>query len=308
MNQSRIAKLINENDDMKHALQVVLEQTDSQGSIGWQDVNTDLSSGQWGRLIETGILTDSDDGKFELSDPEQLRTVLEEGNTSNSTETSAPTKSESDDVEGTTWSIYDKLAAVASIGLFAGYSISSIRNVVGQTVDIVFGPLDAALPFYLVILIAAMITGLYSTLLQANLMDMEKMGAYQEQMKDIQRRQKDAKERGDEEAQQRIREEQMEAMGDQMGMFKEQFRPMVWTMFITIPVFLWLYWMIGPGAGASRLDASEPLIVLPIFGGPLEWTHKVVGPMQVWIVWYFICSMAFTQLIRKAFNIQTTPT
>jgi uncharacterized membrane protein (DUF106 family) len=30
--------------------------------------------------------------------------------------------------------------------------------------------------------------------------------------------------------------------------------------------------------------------------------------MQLWIIWYFLCSMGFTQLIRKALNIQTTPT
>ncbi|NNC25236.1 DUF106 domain-containing protein, partial [Salinisphaera sp. USBA-960] len=71
--------------------------------------------------------------------------------------------------------------------------------------------------------------------------------------------QKAAKERGDEEALDRIQKEQMEAMGDQLGMFKMQFRPMVWIMLLTIPVFLWMYWKLG------QIDQGVELI-LPLIG------------------------------------------
>jgi uncharacterized membrane protein (DUF106 family) len=98
----------------------------------------------------------------------------------------------------------------------------------------------------------------------------------------------------------------MEAMGDQMGMFKEQFRPMVWIMFLTIPVFLWMYWGVGIGANATPIFDLEPL-VLP-FAGEKAWTDQVLGPIQVWIVWYFLCSMGFTQIIRKGLNINISPT
>jgi uncharacterized membrane protein (DUF106 family) len=154
-------------------------------------------------------------------------------------------------------------------------------------------------------MLLALVTGLYSTLLQANLMDMDKMGKYQQRMKDIQERRKEAKEAGDDEALDAIQEEQMEAMGDQMGMFKEQFRPMVWIMFLTIPVFLWMYWGVGIGANADPVFQLEQL-VLPIVGSK-AWTDPVIGPIQAWIVWYFLCSMGFTQIIRKGLNISTTP-
>jgi uncharacterized membrane protein (DUF106 family) len=99
----------------------------------------------------------------------------------------------------------------------------------------------------------------------------------------------------------------MDAMGDQMGMFKEQFRPMVWTMFVTIPVFLWMYWRISSGT----VPIASPVvnggdIIVPLIG-KANWQKGVLGPMQMWIVWYFLCSMGFTQLIRKSLNIQTTP-
>jgi uncharacterized membrane protein (DUF106 family) len=95
----------------------------------------------------------------------------------------------------------------------------------------------------------------------------------------------------------------MEAMGENLGMFKEQFRPMVWIMLFTIPVFLWMYWMIL----ADATTITPESIVLPIVGEK-SWTGGVVGPIQTWIVWYFLCSMGFTQIIRKALDIQTTPT
>lgn len=94
-------------------------------------------------------------------------------------------------------------------------------------------------------------------------------------MKDIQQRQKDAKERGDDAELEKIQEEQMEAMGDQMGMFKEQFRPMVWIMFLTIPVFLWMYWAIGVGGGSDPHIVTEN-IVLPLVGS-VGWKQGVLG-------------------------------
>jgi uncharacterized membrane protein (DUF106 family) len=184
--------------------------------------------------------------------------------------------------------------------LFAGYSFAEVREVIGKVVDLVIGPIDAVLPFYLVIMILALFTGLYSTLLQANLMNMEKMGEYQIEMKELQERQKAAQKSGDKEEIERLREEQMAAMGDQMGMFKLQFRPMVWIMVFTIPVFLWIYWKILSG----NIDSNELTIIVP-FVGEAVWIEGLVGPIQLWIVWYFMSSMAFTQVIRKALNIRT---
>jgi uncharacterized membrane protein (DUF106 family) len=87
-------------------------------------------------------------------------------------------------------------------------------------------------------------------------------------------------------------------------MFKEQFRPMVWIMFLTIPVFLWMYWAVGIGNAPSHIDVTP--IVLPL-AGEVGWTSGVVGPLQTWILWYFLCSMGFTQIIRKGLNIDMTP-
>jgi len=290
----KVESLAREDGALVDALETALSVAESKGTVQWNDVSDDMTSGQWGRLIESGLLADADGSGFVVDDPEGVRDALSDDEMETST---------SVDDEESSWSRYDKLAALGALGMFAGYSVGSVRNAIGSALDLLFGPLEAVLPFYVVVMVLAMLTGLYSTLLQANLMDMDKMGEYQEQMKAIQEKRKAAKERGDDEALDRIQEEQMDAMGDQMGMFKEQFRPMVWIMLLTIPVFLWMYWMLL----AEGQQVAPQSITLPLIG-ERTWQQGVLGPLQAWILWYFLCSMGFTQIIRKALNIQTTPT
>jgi uncharacterized membrane protein (DUF106 family) len=282
-----------EDGELLDALDVVLDVAEEEGAVSWSDVSDDMTDGQWGRLIQKGLLVDAGGDGFVLDDPDGVREALSDDEV---------TDSASFDTDGdSSWSTYDKAAALGALGMFAGYSITSVRDAIGGALDMLFGPLETLLPFYVVVMILAMLTGLYSTLLQANLMDMEKMGKYQEQMKAIQEKRKEAKERGDDEALDRIQKEQMDAMGDQMGMFKEQFRPMVWIMLLTIPVFLWMYWMI------LAQNPQPSTVTMPLVG-TVTWQEGVLGPLQAWILWYFLCSMGFTQLIRKSLNIQTTPT
>jgi len=288
----KVERLAEDGEALTDALGEVLAVAEKKGTVTWSDVSDDLTSGEWGRLIESGLLIDADGEGFVIDDPDAVRDALE----------STDAEPNEDEDEG--WSQWDKLAGLATLGLFAGYSVSSVRDAIGGVVNIVLGPLIDVAPFYVVVLVIAMFTGATSSILQDQLMDMSGMGDHQDKMKDIKERRKKAKERDDEEALDRIEEEQMELMSDQMGMFKEQFRPMVWIMLINIPVFLWIYWMVFGGI----LAVEAPVITLPLLGGIESWQAGVVGPMQAWIVWYFLCSLSFTQVIRKALNVQTSPT
>ncbi len=301
--ESKVRSLVDGDEEMRDAVETVLDRADD-GDIKWLDVKGELSSGQWGRLIQKGILVEGEEG-FRLADIEATQAGLGPAATPGASDSGSDDDAASDD-EGSSWSTYDKGAAVVTLGLFVGYSWKPLRDVIGTVMDVPLSPLQEVLPFYAVVMILALATGLYSTLLQANLMDMDKMSQYQERMQEIQERRKEAKESGDDEALDEIQEEQMDAMGDQLGMFKEQFRPMVWIMFFTIPVFLWMYWSIGVGANASAQIALDSL-VLPLIGR-VEWTESVLGPIQAWIIWYFVCSMGFTQIIRKSLNIDISPT
>src|SRR6056297_1836374 len=262
----KVESLAREDGELLDALDDVLDVAEEQGTVEWSDVSGEMTSGQWGRLIEKGLLVDADGNGFAVEDPDGIREALSDDEVEDAA---------SFDTDGdSSWSQWDKLAGVGALAMMAGYSLTSVRNTIGGALDVIFGPLEAILPFYVVVMVLAMLTGLYSTLLQANLMDMDKMGEYQAQMKAIQEKRKQAKERGDEEALDRIQQEQMEAMGDQMGMFKEQFRPMVWIMLLTIPVFLWMYWMIlSPTEAISPNTVTMPLI------GETTWTEGVLGPL-----------------------------
>jgi len=295
----KVEDLAREDGALLDALEAVLEVAEDEGTVEWGDVSDRMSSGQWGRLIEKGLLVDAGGKGFVLDDPDGVRDALSDDEVTEEADYSS-----GDDDDESSWSQYDKIAALGALAMFAGYSIPPIRDSIGSALNVLFGPIETMLPFYVVIMILSVLTGLYSTLLQANLMDMDKMAEYQEQMKAIQEKRKEAKERGDDEALDKIKDEQMDAMGDQMGMFKEQFRPMVWIMLFTIPVFLWMYWKILPATASSPVSPIE--MTMPLIG-TTTWQNGVLGPLQAWIVWYFVCSMAFTQVVRKSLNIQTTP-
>ena len=308
----KINTLVREDASMAEALDSIRQAADANGgAVEWADVREDLSSGQWGRIIEKGVLIDGEDG-FEIADRDTFDTALDGDGEGGS---SIVDEIEIDDEESS-WSQWDKLAGVGAVLMMVGYYFDGVRDTVGGTIDLALAPLDATLPFYAVILSVALLTGLYSTLLQANLMNMERMGKYQARMKamqdkrkDVEQRKKEAEERDASEAElnaledeaEAVQKEQMEAMAENLGMFKEQFRPMVWIMLLTIPLFLWMWWKIhdvGLGGGNT--------VIMPLIG-EVGWNEGVVGPLRTWILWYFVCSMGFTQLLRKAVNIDMTP-
>ncbi|UTF52041.1 DUF106 domain-containing protein [Natronosalvus rutilus] len=309
----KIGALVREDSSFEEALEAIRRKADENGGeVEWADVRDDLSSGQWGRLIEKGILVDGQDG-FEIADRSAFDDALDGDGEDGGLSDDLPEI----DAEESKWSQWDKIAGVTALLFMFGYWITSVRDAVGEVLDIALGPLATTMPFYTVILAIAIMTGLYSTLLQANLMNMERMGKYQERMKamqdkrsDVQDRKKEAEERGASEAEiekldnelQQVQEEQMEAMADNLGMFKEQFRPMVWIMLFTIPLFLWMYYRIH-GTGPQTIEQT---VVMPMVG-EVEWQEGVLGPMRAWIVWYFLCSMGFVQLLRKALNIDMSP-
>lgn len=265
-----------DNPAMREAVSVVVERS-KRGTeeLRWCDVNDALSSGQWGRLIERGVLTDAAAGGFVLSDPDRIASKLQ---------------SRDPGVEGV-------------VVLFAGYWNAGVRNAVAGIDNVVLGALAHSIPFYAVVIVLAAATGLYSTVMQDRLKDTELLERHQARMDDLKSRREAAKERGDDDALERIEAEQMEAMGDQWSVMKAQFRPMVWIMLVTIPAFLWMRWKVRGG----HVAAGSAHVILPLVGR-VGWQDAVFGPMPAWIVWYFLCSFAARQLCQKLLGIDPSGT
>jgi uncharacterized membrane protein (DUF106 family) len=287
----KLKSLLEEDEEIEDAVTTILKTAKQDGGqFQWEDVEDDVSSGQWGRLIQKDIIVNAGGDDFEFSDRKAIERAIE-GDVDLDLELPEV------DAEDSSWSQWDKIAGLVTVSMMIGYYYEPIQEVVGTTVGLFVGPLDAVLPFYMVVLCLATLTGLYSGLLQSILMDMEKMQQYRERMQVMQDKQKEARERDDQAELDRLQEKQMEMMGEQLGMFKEQFRPMVWITVLTIPIFLWMRWQVG--------DVNETML-FPLIG-ERGWNSSVVGPIQSWILWYFLCSMAFGQLMRKSLNISATP-
>lgn len=297
-------------DGMDEALSVVYEAAESgDGTVEWSDVSHQLDQEQWGELLRTGALMEAGD-RFVIDDPVAIESHLRDsGELPTTSETIADTSQPSIEPEDTGesndsggWSQPDKLAGVGAATLMAGYHVTEIRAVVGPTVDMLLTPLQAVLPFYLIVLLLATGTGVVSTVFQSRMMDYSQMQLQQNRMDEVQERLEAAKERDDKEAVERIQEEQMEIMTGQLGSFTQMLRPLAWTMLFTAPVLLWLYWlMLSPTQALTSTGMVFPIL------GKIAWTARVIGPIQAWLLWYSICSITSRQFIQKAFNIQTGP-
>ncbi|WP_282351971.1 DUF106 domain-containing protein [Haloferax volcanii] len=284
-----------DNPAMREAVSVVVERS-KRGTeeLRWCDVNDALSSGQWGRLIERGVLTDAAAGGFVLSDPDRIASKLQSRDPG--------VEGGSDDADSS-WSRWDRLGALGVVVLFAGYWNAGVRNAVAGIDNVVLGALAHSIPFYAVVIVLAAATGLYSTVMQDRLKDTELLERHQARMDDLKSRREAAKERGDDDALERIEAEQMEAMGDQWSVMKAQFKPMVWIMLVTIPAFLWMRWKVRGG----HVAADSAHVILPLVGR-VGWQDAVFGPMPAWIVWYFLCSFAARQLCQKFLGIDPSGT
>ena len=182
------------------------------------------------------------------------------------------------------------------------YSIQPIRDAVAQVADVILSPFfsifgNEPYSWVIVILVLSALTGLYSSLLQKYTIDYEKMQVQQQKMKDFQKLFREAQLSGDEKRVRKLNEKREKLMEDQMAMSQEQFKPMGWMMLITVPIWIWLFWTIS-GFPVEEL----PTITFP-YWGQLALSDSTALFLPAWIIWYMICSLCLSQVIRKGLNI-----
>lgn len=190
------------------------------------------------------------------------------------------------------------------------YSIAPVRNAIGSVADLIFGPLatiigvtDNSSLWVILILILASITGCYSSLLQKYTIDYEKMQVVQAKMKDFQKIYREATLAGDEKALKKLNEKRVRMMEEQMEMSQEQFKPMGWILIVTVPIFIWMLWTFTNMQAAFDAGAlaALPTITFPYLGEVV--LNQIAFIVPGWIIWYMICSLCLSQVIRKALNI-----
>lgn len=178
------------------------------------------------------------------------------------------------------------------------YSVPLLRDGIGQVMDLVIGPLVGTDPnWIIVILTLATVTGCYSSLIQKYTIDYEKMQRVQKRIKAFQKTFREAQLAGDEKRIKKLKDKQDKIMQEQLEMSQEQFKPMAWIMIITVPIFLWLLFVVKN----TPLE-SLGVVTFP-FWGEIALSAGTPLLLPAWILWYMICSLTFSQVIRKALNI-----
>lgn len=202
---------------------------------------------------------------------------------------------------GKKYGMYIALAVV--FGMMLLYGWPEARAVISGVVDIIVGPFAAlGLPFFALVLILATCTGLYSSLIQKYTIDYDKMRENQEKFKEFNVLFREAQRSGDEKAIKKMQARQQAMMAEQMEMSQQQFKPMAYILVLTVPIFFWLIEHIPKTTDLTMAHADlSNAIILPFAG--LSSYFVYLGFFPLWILWYMLCSLVITQVIRKALNI-----
>lgn len=192
----------------------------------------------------------------------------------------------------------NKIILGLGIILFVGIMIPSVREVIGQGMDVLMSPILALVGdqnFFLILSVMAIITAIYSSLIQKYVVDQSRMIEFQERMKIFQKEMKEAQQTQNTYMLKKLEEQQAEIMQDQMNMMKDQFKPMFYIVLVSIPLLMWAYYYIGGHPTAS--------IVFPFWGEQIL-SDRVFYMFTFWLYWYFLSSLAFSQVLRKFLNIR----
>ncbi|MFZ1897001.1 DUF106 domain-containing protein [Methanoregula sp.] len=187
---------------------------------------------------------------------------------------------------------------VALLFMFAmmfSYSVQWLRVGVGHAIDTVLAPLveGFGIPFFILIVMLSAATGLYSSIIQKYTIDYERMTEVQDRMKDFQKEYREAMLSQDEKRIKKLDTKKDRMMREQLELSQQQFKPMAYILVLTVPIFFWLLY---------RLSQIHNTITLPYFG-TISLTAPVIWVIPAWIIWYMICSITISQVIRKALNI-----
>ena len=108
-------------------------------------------------------------------------------------------------------------------------------------------------------------------------------------MKEFQKEYREAMLSQDEKKIKKLDTKKDRVMREQLEISQQQFKPMAYILVLTVPIFFWLLY---------RLSQIHDTITLPYYG-TLSLTAPLIWVIPAWIIWYMICSITISQVIRK---------
>jgi uncharacterized membrane protein (DUF106 family) len=175
-----------------------------------------------------------------------------------------------------------------------------VRIPIGNAVNFVLGPVVTSwhIPLFIVILIMSVITGAYSSLILNRYVDQDAVKESQAKMREFQKAFREAQLAGDKAKLKKLEKERADVMQLSMDIQMQSMKPMPYILIISLPVFGWLNYLLYYEQFPTEISRT---LTMPYLG-TLAYTQAVTI-LPVWIVWYLLCSLVFTQVIRKTIGM-----
>jgi uncharacterized membrane protein (DUF106 family) len=190
----------------------------------------------------------------------------------------------------------EKIILIAGFGIFIGsiFLPPAFRDTMSAAVNVIVSPINATMPFYMAVLIIAVIVTVFSTIIQKYTMDWDLSRRVMQKNQAFQKEFKEAQLSGNKKKLKQLEEERMSMMEDQAEMSKQQLKPMGFIVFVSIPLFWWAYWYLMQPAQVGMK------MIFPLIGTVTLTDGFLLFPYWVW--WSLICSLAISSVVRKALN------
>jgi uncharacterized membrane protein (DUF106 family) len=133
--------------------------------------------------------------------------------------------------------------------------------------------------------------------------DQRQVKQSQAKMKEFQKVYREAQLSGDKGKLKKLEDERAEVMQLSMDIQAQTMKPMPYILIISLPLFAWLSYIVSPSL--STFSYVSKAITFPWYPLPItvDYTAGVILGFPVWLVWYLICSLVFTQVIRKTLGM-----
>ena len=188
------------------------------------------------------------DGKKKKDADKQIKTAKnpEKISKDNSVEPARQPQTAKKKKKASIWSTIMNVIIVIGFGISFGSVLlpPAFRNALVSIVDAVVAPLSDRVPFYIIVMIFAIVVTIFSTIIQKYTMDWEMIKRVNAKIQALSKERREAQLAGDKAKLKKLDEEQMGMADEQMQMSIQQFKPMGFIVFISIPLFWWMMWFV----------------------------------------------------------------
>jgi len=187
---------------------------------------------------------------------------------------------------------------------FVGIFFPQFRIQLAEAVAPILDPL-LVLPIHIVILILAIFTAIYSTLIQKYTVDYERMKEIQRRVMEYQKKYMKAMKENNQFVLKQLEQQKNEISSLQAELMSMNFRSMFYTVVVTIPIWVWLWYRIynvaQTGYHGFYSGVSKFMVRVP-FQGLIHVSDRVLV-IPWWFFWFILCSILVGQILRRLLRL-----